>query len=501
MNLLSYLEHHFGYSSFRYGQEETIVSLIDGKDTLAMLPTGTGKSLCFQLPAYVMDVKTVIVSPLISLMQDQVEQMMSRGEKKVVALNSFLSIDQKSKVLETLHQFKFIFLSPEMLSNENIIRVLQTIGIGLFVIDEAHCISQWGYDFRPDYLKLGEVREKLNFPLTLALTATATEKVRKDIKMRLRIEEGNEVVSTVNRPNITLQVVNCGNHANKLKQLQELVVQLKPPGIIYFSSKKLAEQVANQLSKDDLLVSHYHGGMEQEQRILIQQQFLSGQLDVVCATSAFGMGINKEDVRYVIHFHMPGDLESYVQEIGRAGRDGQQSCSILLYGEGDEAIHTHLMDFEIPGNSSMDLFFDYKESIKDYNEVEKKDLLSDRMKQLGFNEIQVRLIESLLQQTNGLFNQRQIMLDYMNERRAIKLTKLSNMQNWVHSESCRRKKLLQYFDEIYQDTQEPCCDKCGHPIPECLWIGNETLIGKPDIFREWEQELGKLLLEKRSHEK
>ncbi|WP_108671089.1 RecQ family ATP-dependent DNA helicase [Peribacillus acanthi] len=501
MNLLSYLKQYFGYSSFRKGQEETVMSLINSQDTLAMLPTGTGKSLCFQLPAYVLDVRVVIVSPLISLMQDQVEQMKSRGEKKVVALNSFLSTEQKSKVLEVLHQYKFIFLSPEMLSNENVIRALQLLEIGLFVVDEAHCISQWGYDFRPDYLKLGDVREKLDFPLTLALTATATEKVRKDIKLRLRIEEGNEVISSVNRPNINMQVVHCENHVIKMSKLEELVSQLKPPGIIYFSSKKLAEQAAQHLSKENLLISHYHGGMEQEQRILIQQQFINGQLDVICATSAFGMGINKENVRYVIHFHMPGDLESYVQEIGRAGRDGEQSCSILLYGEGDEAIHTHLMDFELPGNSSIDLLFDYKQSIKDYNEIKKKELMTERMQQLGLNEIHIRLIDSLLHQFKDSNNQRGKIQGYLNERRTNKVAKLLNIQGWIKDKNCRRQNLFEYFNEEPQLSQQSCCDNCGHLIPESLWLGNELLYEKRDSFKGWELELEKLLLEKRSHEK
>ena len=349
MNMRTVLKEKFGFDEFRPGQKEVIESLMSGRHTLAMLPTGSGKSLCYQLPAYLLNKTVLIVSPLLSLMQDQADQLKMSGEKSVLTLNSFLTLNQKRKALDRLHSYRFIFLSPEMLSLESVIKSLKSIEIGLFVIDEAHCISQWGYDFRPDYLNLGEVRRELNNPLTLALTATATTEVRRDIVSKLEIGQAEEIVSSVDRENIAIIVERLISYDEKLSRVLELVRKFTGSGIIYFSSKKVAESVTGFLQENGIdSVNYYHGGMEQEQRMLIQQQFISGQLKIICATSAFGMGVNKSDVRYVIHFHMPSTMEAYLQEIGRAGRDRKQSVAVLLYSEGDEGLPLHLMEQQLP---------------------------------------------------------------------------------------------------------------------------------------------------------
>ncbi|MDO7488252.1 ATP-dependent DNA helicase RecQ [Peribacillus frigoritolerans] len=395
MNIERVLKEKFGFDEFRPGQKEVVESLMTGRHTLAMLPTGSGKSLCYQLPAYLLNKTVLIVSPLLSLMQDQADQLKMSGEKSVLTLNSFLTLNQKRKAFDRLHSYRFIFLSPEMLSIDDVIKSLKSIEIGLFVIDEAHCISQWGYDFRPDYLNLGEVRRELNNPLTLALTATATDEVRRDIVVKLNIGQVKEMVSSVDRENIAIIVERMFSYDEKLARVLELVRKFTGSGIIYFSSKKVAESVAGFLQDNGIdSVNYYHGGMEQEQRMLIQQQFISGQLKIICATSAFGMGVNKSDVRYVIHFHIPSTMEAYLQEIGRAGRDRKQSVAVLLYSEGDEGLPLHLMEQQLPTDSQIDGVCSFlnatQKNLANFTLSEKEQLSQS----FSLNEIQLRFLPS-----------------------------------------------------------------------------------------------------------
>ncbi|PTY82567.1 hypothetical protein B5V90_19640 [Heyndrickxia sporothermodurans] len=313
MKLYDHLNKQFGYDMFRIGQEEVITSVLEGKHTLAVLPTGTGKSLCYQLPGYLLKGIVIIVSPLLSLMQDQVEQLKINGEKRVTALNSFLESKERKQIIHSLQNYRFIYTSPEMLTNNEILQKLKQMEISLFVVDEAHCISQWGPDFRPDYLNLSMIRSELKNPTTLALTATATEDVRADIIKHLNLDNVNQLIYSVDRPNIALVVEETTNYNDKVNKLLQFVKQLQKPGIIYFSSKRLTEEMAALLRNNGIAqTAAYHGGMDREQRILIQQQFLHNQLQVICATSAFGMGVNKENIRFVIHFHMPYQLDSYL---------------------------------------------------------------------------------------------------------------------------------------------------------------------------------------------
>lgn len=361
--LQRFLKHHFGYATFKPGQLAVIQQLLTPKDTVAIMPTGNGKSLCYQFMGAYLKKKVLIISPLLSLMQDQVEQLRLLGFKRSIALTSALTYWERSFVINHLEEYDFIFASPEILATPQIKATIQQMEWGLLVIDEAHCISQWGPDFRPDYLQLGGLRSELQDPLTLALTATATPKVQRDIIAQLHLQGDDPVIRRpVNRKNIYLSVVRTSSQEEKKQELFALVRRLQGPGLIYFSSKKLADQMQVQLQKEtNLRVATYHADLSKEDRFIIQQQFLHNKLDVICATSAFGMGINKGNIRFVIHFHMPGDMESYVQEIGRAGRDGQPSIAILLYSQGDEMIQQQLTAATVPTNNEIHFVYSLNE--------------------------------------------------------------------------------------------------------------------------------------------
>lgn len=494
MELKNYLKRYFGFEDFRPGQEETIQSVVGKKHTISMLPTGTGKSLCYQLPGYLVDGPVLIVSPLLSLMQDQVEQMMAMGEKRVIALNSFLSPPQKAKAMEELEWFRFIFISPEMLGIDSVLKRIKKLSVSLFVVDEAHCISQWGYDFRPDYLKLGEFREKLGHPLTLALTATASEEVRRDIAEKLHLGDWNEVVYSVDRPAISLALEFASAFQDKLDRTVELVKFFKGPGIIYFSSKKVAEQTAAHMREKGIKnAMAYHGGLDPESRILIQQQFINGQLDVVCATSAFGMGINKENVRYVIHFHMPMQIESYLQEIGRAARDGRDSIAVLIYTPGDEQLAYQLAEGELPDQYQIERLFAF---IID-NQLHYHDL-AGRAEELsmicGFTEIQWRIVEDYLSSIETMdYNKDKRSLGQLIENRLqVKNRQIKKMLDWIHTKECKRAFILDMFGEEIQERPRNCCSNCGINIDH--FEETEPAGGQSDVALDWKQELASILL-------
>lgn len=358
--LLTHLRQNYQFENFRPGQQEVLTHLLyEQRDVLAVLPTGTGKSLIYQIAGQVLGGLTVIVSPLISLMQDQVARLNAQGNKRAVALNSMQGYKVKQVILENLTQFDYLFIAPETLMQENVLAKLVTVDIHLLVIDEAHSIAQWGPDFRPDYLQLGQLYHKFKMPRLLLLTATAGTDVKQALHQQFTTPLPLiEVTYSVNRANIHLRTETLPNEKLKQQRLIALVDFLPGAGIVYLSSKKQANQLTQLLrSKTTARVATYHGDVENEQRFAIQQQFMHDQIDIIVATSAFGMGIDKNDIRWVIHYHLANDLESYLQEIGRAGRDQKPAIAILLYTENDNYLVNNLLLSGLPDQMTIQHFY------------------------------------------------------------------------------------------------------------------------------------------------
>ena len=435
MNLEKALFQYFGYQTFRFGQKEIVSNLLRNQSTLAILPTGTGKSLCYQLTGYLKEGLVVIVSPLISLMEDQVNQLQKKGEKKVIAFNSLLSKEEKRYVLSRLSNYKFIYFSPEMLVQQEIIQALKIAKVSLFVVDEAHCVSQWGIDFRPEYRQLGNVQKQLGSPLTLALTATATTQVREDIESVLFQTEPNIISESVNRDNIALFVQQT---EDKQATLQELLPQMKGSGIIYCATRKQVEQLYQTL-RSDFSIGFYHGGLEPSQRKQLQQQFLTNKLTVLIATNAFGMGIDKADIRFVIHYDLPDSMENYVQEIGRAGRDQQSSQAILLYQTGDERVH-HFFN---------QMTNEERQGLETY-------LLNEEIAEENLSEIQQKWLAEIRKKENP-----EQVISRIKNREFQRIEQLQKMLAYVQTTACRRDYLVNYFDEKLDHKPSNCCDNDG----------------------------------------
>lgn len=324
-----------------------IDSILAGKDVVVVMPTGSGKSLCYQLPAMILDGVTLVVSPLIALMKDQVDALRARGLPATFVNSSIPEAEQRARI-ESLRrrEHKLVYIAPERFRSSRFNAALQSIPISLFAVDEAHCISTWGHDFRPDYLRLRHVIRSLGNIRTLALTATATPYVRSDIIQQLGLERPQTFVSGFDRPNLRIEVVHTEKEREKIARIKRLAQSHEGSGIVYASTRKAVEQVGQELKKAGLRVSTYHAGMSDAVRVRAQEDFMSGRTQMIVATNAFGMGIDKRDIRFVVHYQMPGSIEAYYQEIGRAGRDGLPSTCVLLFNYADKNTH----DFFIEGS-------------------------------------------------------------------------------------------------------------------------------------------------------
>lgn len=417
ISLEALLKQYFGYDSFRPGQKEIIESILQGKDSLAVMPTGGGKSICYQLPALVFKGLTVVVSPLISLMQDQVDALNTIGIDALV-LNSCLDRDT---YVANMDQIRFgftriLYCAPETLATERIRNLLACVDVSCITIDEAHCISEWGHDFRPEYRSIASIRKLFPNAVCLALTATATEQVQQDIINCLKLKKPFKFVSSFNRKNIFLEVTNKHTKAQGGANNQVLQIILDHPnqsGIVYCFSRKQVDDLTNFLLENNINALPYHAGLTDIKRQQNQDSFVKDKTPIIVATLAFGMGINKPNVRFVIHYDMPKSIEQYYQEIGRAGRDGEDAKAILLYSFAD--------------SKKQEFFMQEKEG----------------------EELEIAQ------------NQLSLMIDYCTSR------------------TCRRQVLLNHFGESYQtEKSECCCDVCNNqdPIEVDLTIPSQKLL-------------------------
>ena len=467
----------FGFTYFQPGQEEAVTRVMQGEDTLAILATGAGKSLCYQLPALLLEGTTVVVSPLIALMKDQLDMLGERGFHDNVALNSTLSEDQEEAAIARIASgsIKIVFVTPEKLEDEQFVALLKSIHIPLFVVDEAHCISQWGHDFRPAYLALGQVIRSLGKPTVLALTATATPAVREDILIQLGLPNTKTIVKGFDRPNLRYEVIRAENEAAKLKSLRALFESgLTGTGIIYTATIKNALEVQRYLHDQlDLPAAVYHSKLQKHDRISVHELFMAEAIRAVVATNAFGLGIDKPNIRFVVHYDLPGSIEAYTQEAGRGGRDGDLSRCILLYRMSDTRVQNYFLTGKYPDIEDVQKVFGTLEyfggqadgvSLADLRKISQLPLTKLKvvlalLKKAGFIEMRARARYGL---TADALQNRELVLSLTNydTKKSYDQSKLAMMLQYSETRSCRRKFILNYFGEDYQSESCGQCDNC-----------------------------------------
>lgn len=478
MELLAALEARFGFRSFYPGQEEVVSRVLSGQDTLAILATGAGKSLTYQLPALLLEGTTVVVSPLIALMKDQLDMLKERGIKNVVALNSTLSEEQELRVRERIREgnVKIAYTTPEKLEDQAFLEILQSIKVPLFVVDEAHCISQWGHDFRPAYLGLGAVIKKLGHPTVLALTATATPAVREDILHQLNIEHVKPIVKGFDRPNLVYEARKADKEPDKLKTLSALFTgpyALEGTGIIYTATIKNALEVQQYLQDHlHLPAAVYHSKLHKEERTAVHNLFMDESIRAVVATNAFGLGIDKPNIRFVVHYDLPGSLEAYTQEAGRAGRDGLPSRCILIYRMSDTRVQNYFLTGKYPDIEEVQRVFG---TIEVFGDQQDGVSMTDLRKILQLPLTKLKVILALLKKsgyieaagksaymlTEAVRKNRELVLSLANyeTKKSYDQSKLAMMLQYAENTGCRRRFILNYFGE---DFDAPNCGKCDN---------------------------------------
>jgi ATP-dependent DNA helicase RecQ len=477
------LDKYFGFREFREPQGDVVSAVLNGEDVVVVMPTGGGKSLCYQLPAILLDGVTIVVSPLIALMKDQVDALIARGVAATLINSTISASEQRVRIRQMRNgEFKLVYIAPERFRSRSFVEAIGQITIAFFAIDEAHCISQWGHDFRPDYFRLGPILKELGNPPTGAFTATATAEVRSDILSRLGLENPKVFIAGFARPNLRFIVTELQRETDKYDRLRDVIRRHKT-GIVYCATRKRVDEVSEYLKSYGVKVVSYHGGYDDGAREEAQNQFTENRCDVVVATNAFGMGIDRADLRFVIHFEIPGSLEAYYQEAGRAGRDGEPAECELLFNYADTRIQEFFIDGNNPGMELIRRVYSLLMLVADERGESSLSIhdLAARLDQ-GTNEMAVHSALTILGRQGVIDRydipgkrvrgtrvlrrdlnpfQLPIDVDALREKEKRDRSRLKAVVDYAYGRECRQKIILRYFGDV-DFTHCGTCDRCLH---------------------------------------